>query len=270
MNKIYKLYARIFAKSLFLKWNIRLLRFALSGLGILNFYDNQISGEKYFIEKILPNYLGYKPVIFDVGANIGNYSRLLLNNFRDANLHLFEPHPSTFQVLIKNIDIPNATCNNMGLNDSPGEMVLYDKRDDDGSTHASIYRGVIEKIHGKDAICHTVRMDTIESYCTKKNIDKIDFLKVDVEGNEMKVLQGAGKFIRTKNIKIIHFEFNEMNVESRTFLRDFFSFLDGYSLYRMLPHSLLPLNNYRPLTYEIFAFQNIVAIDNEINKKHGY
>lgn len=55
MNKLYKLYARIFSKPIFEKWNLRLLRFALSGLGILNYYNNKLSGKGHFIEKYYLN-----------------------------------------------------------------------------------------------------------------------------------------------------------------------------------------------------------------------
>jgi len=49
-----------------------------------------------------------------------------------------------------------------------------------------------------------------------------------------------------------------MNVFSRVFMHDFFELMKGYRFYRLLPHGLLPLKRYIPLT-EIFAYQNIVA-----------
>ena len=58
-----------------------------------------------------------------------------------------------------------------------------------------------------------------------------------------------------------------MNVESRSFLNDFFVELNNFSFYRMLPKSLLPINRYRPVTHEIFAYQNIVAIRKDVDKE---
>jgi len=43
--------------------------------------------------------------------------------------------------------------------------------------------------------------------------------------------------------------------------------LDKFNFYRLLPNSLLPLNNYRAITYELFAFQNIIAIKKDIDLK---
>ena len=64
----------------------------------------------------------------------------------------------------------------------------------------------------------------------------------------------------------IQFEFNEMNIESRVFMKDFFNILPEYDFFRLLPDGYIPLGNintYRnPLTLELFAMQNIVAIQN--------
>lgn len=59
---------------------------------------------------------------------------------------------------------------------------------------------------------------------------------------------------------MIHFEFNETNIISHVFFRDFWQQLPGYDFYRMLPSGLIHLKRYSPLLCEIFAYQNIVAI----------
>lgn len=66
--------------------------------------------------------------------------------------------------------------------------------------------------------------------------------------------------IANRKIKAIHFEFNEMNVHSRAFFRDFWNLLDGYRFYRLLPNEMLEIKTYHPLYCEVFAYQNIVAI----------
>jgi len=77
------------------------------------------------------------------------------------------------------------------------------------------------------------------------------------------VLRGGIKTLKKKKIKAIHFEFNEMNVVSRCFFRDFWKILDQYKFYRLLPNGMLEIRNYTPLSCEIFAYQNIVAILDE-------
>jgi len=62
MKILYKIYARLFAREAFRKLNYHILRFALSGLGILNYYNLKISGEEYFITNILPKFINNNPV----------------------------------------------------------------------------------------------------------------------------------------------------------------------------------------------------------------
>jgi hypothetical protein len=93
-------------------------------------------------------------------------------------------------------------------------------------------------------------------------VNEIDLLKIDVEGGELNVLKGCKGAIREKKIKVIHFEFNEMNTLCRVFFKDFIAALPYYVFFRMLPSGLIPLGEYRPLMHEIFAFQNIVAMHN--------
>lgn len=88
-------------------------------------------------------------------------------------------------------------------------------------------------------------------------------LKIDTEGHELNVLKGARLTIAKGMVDVIQIEFNEMNVISRTFFKDIIDILPGYDFYRLLPDGLLPLGAYKILDFEIFAFQNIVAL------KHG-
>ena len=104
-----------------------------------------------------------------------------------------------------------------------------------------------------------VSMDTMDNFTKKEGITYIDFLKIDTEGSELAVLQGASKLLENKSIGCIHFEFNEMNVISRTFFRDFRKLLHDYDLYRLLPKGLLPLDDSILFT-EIFVYQNIIAL----------
>lgn len=63
----------------------------LKGMGILNYQSSYLSGEKHFINK-LKRIKGNK-IIFDVGANVGNYSKLILRNINDVSIYAFEPIP---------------------------------------------------------------------------------------------------------------------------------------------------------------------------------
>ena len=231
---------------------------ALNGLGVLNWQSASISGENNLIENILPKLIQEaSPVLFDVGAYHGDYTRLLHKRFPNANIHSFEPHPKNFQILDR-IDIPNIVCHNLGLGDKKGHSTIYDRLDMDGSTPASLYSQVIQEIHKQDLVHYEVEITTIDEVIEKEKIARIDFLKIDTEGHELAVLKGASNALKEGIVRCIQFEFNEMNVVSRTFFKDFKSILKDFVLYRLLPSGLLHLGD-QPVITEIFAFQNIVA-----------
>lgn len=258
LDKIVNIYTFIFARNFFAKFNKLLFRLSLSGLGILNYKTTAVSGERAFLR----NYFSSKNgVLIDVGANIGCYSKEAIALNPAMIVYAFEPHPATFKLLSENLNSKNAVAINKGLSGEVGFLKLYDYKDEDGSSHASLYEDVITEIHGAGkAIAHEVELTTLDEIVKEYNIEEVALLKIDVEGNELDVLKGGNATISKGKIKAIHFEFNEMNVASRVFFRDFWKILPGYKFYRLLPNEMLEIKKYNPLNCEIFAYQNIVAI----------
>lgn len=259
LERVATLYILLFARKRFHKFNRLLLRLSLGGLGILNYKTSAVSGEHAFLKSYLRNKNG---IILDVGANRGAYALEALQINPAMTIYAFEPHPKTFLTLSKNLaEHQNAYAVNQGLSSARGIVKLYDYADKDGSSHASLFKDVITDIHGgASAVEHDIELTTIDEFVGKTKISEITLLKIDTEGNELEVLKGGFSTLSQGRIKAIHFEFNEMNVESRSFFRDFWKLLDRYRFYRMLPNELLEIKRYSPLTCELFAFQNIVAI----------
>tara|TARA_B110000977_G_scaffold201487_1_gene296352 strand:+ start:3826 stop:4620 length:795 start_codon:yes stop_codon:yes gene_type:complete len=259
MDKIYKLYAHLFGRVIFIKLNRFLYHLSLRGLGILNYQNEYLTGEKTWLKKYLKD--KKNPLIIDVGANVGNYSKMILSVNQGVKILAFEPHPITFKKLISNINSANFQAFNFGASHSKGNLKLYDYESNDGSQHASIFVNVIKDLHKKQVISHEVEIISLDDFLTKKNIFEVDLLKIDTEGNEYNVLVGLKSFIAERKIKAIHFEFNEMNIISKSTFKDFWDFLSGYNFYRLLPGGkLLPIKDYSPILTEIYAFQNIIAI----------
>jgi FkbM family methyltransferase len=229
----------------------------------MNYYDHVVSGEDFFVSNLLPRIVrSNSPVFFDVGANWGEYSLMLAKKFPNAKIFAFEPHPENYKILVES-KIRNLIPVELALSNVSGHVSLYDLGGADGSTHASLYQDVIAEIHHQQAeVEFTVKTDTINSFVALNNIDCIDFLKIDTEGNELSILQGSQHLLRQNRIGAIQFEFNEMNVYSGSFLRGFSRLLENFVLYRLLPRGLLPLPD-SPLLTELFGFQNILAIPKE-------
>lgn len=256
---IFKLYAFIFARKEFVKFNKFIYLLSLRGLGVLNYQSEYLMGERIWLKRYLKN--RDKPVVLDIGANIGRYSSFVLGINNKSLVFAFEPHPRTFQTLIENVNETNFNAYNLAIGEKNGILELYDYASKDGSEHATLYKDVILDFHKDDPISHTVDVVKLDTFLKNKNIDIIDLLKIDVEGNEFKVLLGIQGYLKENKIKAIHFEFNSMNIVSKTSFKDFWDLLNNYNLYRILPGGgLLEIKSYSSILCEIYAFQNIIAI----------
>jgi FkbM family methyltransferase len=267
MKKFFiNIYRFIFCRAVFIPFNLHIYKLALRGIGVLNSEGSKVTGEKYFLEKIIPK-LNIKTIV-DVGANTGDYCLLIKKYLPMANIYACEPHPETFCRLEKNTKGKGIKAFNLGFSDKARKAKLWDFAEDADlkhtqptSTLSSVYKDVIEKIHKQKSQAFIVKLTTIDSFTKKQSIKNIDFLIIDTEGSEYKVLMGAKEILSRGRIKVILFEVNEMNVYSRVFFKDFIDLLKNYKLYRLMPKGFLPITDYEPKIHEIFAFQNIVAIN---------
>lgn len=254
----HRLYRFLFARKFSYKFNRFVYNLALRGLGILNCEAGRVTGEDWFLR----NYLSGKEnaTVFDIGANVGVYSQTVMEIEPSTRLYAFEPNPEAFSKLKEMSERYGFTAFNFGCGNKQGKRKLYDYADLNGSPHASLYREVIEEMHGSKSSDQMVEIVRLDDLVSQLNLDQVDLLKVDTEGHELDVLKGFKTFIKGGKVKAISFEFNEMNVASRTFFKDFYDFLVDYNLFRVLPRGLMPIERYRPVLCEIFAYQNIVAL----------
>ena len=261
-----KFYRWIFGGRRFFRFNSFLFQCALHGMGFF-ICESDNNGESFFLSRFLREKISN--VVFDVGANIGKYSEEILRISPSSTIYAFEPHPETFKKLSAALQSSRFYPQNVAVSNEPGKLPLYDYQEGDGSSHASLFQTVIEDFRGKKSVFHEVEVITLSAFLKEKNISSVDLLKIDTEGNEMSVIRGALDFLKHGTIRAIQFEFNEMNVASRTFFLDFWKALPGYDFYRILPDGLVHLPSYSSVFCEVFAFQNIVALakGDSINQK---
>lgn len=177
------------------------------------------------VQKTLVDRLHKGDVFIDVGANVGFYTLLASALVGDTGqVHSFEPTPSTFAVLKENRgERTNIHLNQLALGEQEGEATLADfGLLDSGlnSLHTLEHKGIrSEKI--------TVKITTLDSYCKEKNL-KPTMIKVDVEGMEYEVLQGAVETLRTaRPVLILEVGAYEAYASLFVFLR-----ANGYDAYR--------------------------------------
>ena len=252
-------YRRLFARKWLYPFHLWLHRVALAGMGILNYEDFAASGEDHFLANELERRVRPVEVVVDVGAHEGAYSSRARSLWPTARILSFEPNPRTFERLVRRAELDGFVAINQGCSNREGMVELFDLAGQEGSSHASVYREVVEHSHGSGITAVAASVTSLDAFASREGLERIDLLKIDAEGHELHVLLGAKRLIAEGRINAIHFEFNEMNAFSGVHFRDFFELLRDFELYRLLPAGMVELAAYRPVELEIFAFQNIVA-----------
>ena len=138
-------------------------------------------------------------VIFDVGANLGQSTELFSSVFPHATIYLFEPAQATFAILQGKLGSdPRMVLHRLALDQAAGEVKFTGKR---GSTDNRILRGgeTGEQVE-------IVKSITGDAFCAEHKLSEIDILKIDTEGNDLRVLVGFVELLRLKRIKYIQVE----------------------------------------------------------------
>jgi FkbM family methyltransferase len=250
--------ARIFSRPVMQPVNGILFRIAVSGMGVGN-YDAAWSDEWRMLRK-LRKHLPQKPVILDVGANIGQYSRIAREALPEARIYSFEPNPASFTKLQARSAELGVCVVPRGCGAAPGKMILFDSDEESGTGRATLVPGVFERM-GLDPALIEVELTTIDQFCDEQGIDEVHLLKIDVEGSEKAVLQGASRMVSGERVQFIQFEFNEMDLLSHTTMEDIQALLPGYRLHRILyDGNLLPIDSLPAIRRNLFDYQNLVAV----------
>ncbi|PCI28044.1 MAG: FkbM family methyltransferase [SAR324 cluster bacterium] len=265
---IFSMYRKLFAREGFIKFNRFLYNCSIRGLGVYNYENMNVSGENSFINSYIKedSLKNNDYIVFDIGANKGDYSKLILQSIPNAKIFSFEPHPVTFKILSDNcLKLNGIKLFNCALSSEKGFLELYDYKSKDGSSHASLSSEIFTTVHNAEIVSHKVDVSTIDTICKEHSIEKIDFLKIDVEGYELDVLKGSKTLLQNNKVKFIQFEFTQLNSTTRIFFKDFWELLSvKYKIYRLLPNGLLEIKRYDPTINEIFGYQNFVAIHKEL------
>jgi len=246
----------------------RLLEFAAKScqyfIGFGSGSSTSVSGEKILIRKLKQLAINnHQLCVFDVGANKGQFLSLIQNGLQGVsfNVHSFEPGKHTFNGLVETAGkFANVTVNNVGLGKREGELTLF--YDSPGSELASLYQRRGDQTSVDFNCSETVKILTLDDYCSARHIQRIDLLKLDVEGHEMDVMLGGARMFKERRVQMVSFEFGGCNVDSRTYFRDFFDYFNSHdmkNIFRITPSGYLsPVKKYNE-SYEYFRTTNYLA-----------
>ena len=197
-----------------------------------------------------------KLVVFDVGANIGDWSYELLNTLSKSNglqsldLYLFEPTPSTAEALKKRLARFSGALHfeQSVLSSESGEAQFFINRIDNNAGTNSLYHQ--EDI---DAASISVIKSKADTFCEVNKIEKIHLFKCDTEGHDMEVIRGALPLLAQGKITVFQFEYSYRWVYSRNFLRDVFAIVENlpYKVAKIQGDHLLILTEWH---YELEKF----------------
>lgn len=223
------------------------------------------SGEGALLRRLAAQWVDREVVVVDVGAHNGEYATAARSAFGDRmTLHCFEPSPETFTTLQARVGAhPRTTCHRLALGDEPGVASLFSQAASSAFTslHAETFSLAGQEISRVDE----VEVQTLDNLAAPLRLDRIDLLKVDVEGHELAVLKGARRLLEAGSVAAVQFEFGERNLASRSFLLDFVELLGApFGLFRVTPLGLRQLR-YTPAA-EVFVLEsNYLAAGPELS-----
>tara|TARA_Y100000816_G_C26099158_1_gene582203 strand:- start:1231 stop:1947 length:717 start_codon:yes stop_codon:yes gene_type:complete len=187
-----------------------------------------------------------KLTIFDVGANIGQTVDEMLEFFPNSIIYSFEPQPKIYQKLTDKFkDNHHVKTFNIGLSNRKDKLSLF-INEANNSVSSSLYRlnldseSIKRNLHPKENFISNnnqnsilVEVDTLDNIGNTLNIDKIDILKIDTQGHEIEVLEGAFKLLKKNFIKAIVVEctFDDLYAIPRDNAPELFKIMYKYNLF---------------------------------------
>jgi FkbM family methyltransferase len=176
--------------------------------------------------------------VLDVGAYKGGFSRRVLNLYRGATVHAFEPNPEAFNELKANM-LGNSEfyVYNLAVSSHTGTLNLNINRNPATSS------ALLESQHGRRYFakfletikCMEVEAVTLDQWSESSLNKAVDFIKVDVQGLDLEVLKGAQRLLET-SVKAVLVEVQFIKLYDECFnYYELFSFLEerGYQLFQV-------------------------------------
>lgn len=197
----------------------------------------------------------------DIGANVGqNTSIMALVAGQNGKVIAFEPHPQLIETLLFNVREWNDFALSpieivqQGISEQSGQTVLYESSEFDGNM------GIASIEKPADIISeYKIQMTTLDDFLPADS--KVGLAKLDVEGHEMAVLNGARKLLAEHRLRDLIFEdFSEQPGELAIKLEEF-----GYTVFAMLSQwakpGLQPLREFDPRQQNFFSSNYLATLD---------
>jgi len=220
-------------------------------------YDFNSNGERFVLETVAKRQL---PCIFDVGANVGDWALLAHQTFPNATIHCFEIMKPIYETLKEQTkSAGNIIANNFGLSDRAGEVELKYYPE-----FGALTSQMVDYPNPCEYVLTTGPVICGDSYMQKHGITHVDFMKVDVEGAEDRVLHGFANAIENRMIDVIQFEYGRVNILTKFLLYDFYALFRkyGYRVGKIYPN-YVDFREYS-FAHEDFLGPNYLAVREDL------
>ncbi len=163
---------------------------------------------KEYIASLLPT----NPVVLEAGARFGKDTKRMSALWPHGHIHTFEPVPALFNQLKEATkELNNVTCYNMAIADIDGSLPLHVSggQSDACSSLLTPHTCIQERplITFEQTIL--VPVTTLDTWAQKHHIDHLDFLWLDLQGAELRALQGAEHILKTVQVILIEVNLTE-------------------------------------------------------------
>ena len=232
-------------------------------------YDNcdmNANGELNVIKHLMPA----SNLVFDVGANVGEWSGHALKSNPAITIYAFEPIPEIYTILISNIASKSSEMQTYQLalaNIDTRKDFYYYAKSIAISRMSTCYRrdSEVEKMIDFEPTKITVNVRSLDSFCHEHEISFIDFLKIDTEGSEFDILKGATGLLKNGSIRVIQFEYGGTYTSAGIKLHDVYMFLRdfGYQVFHIMPNKLVHITEWTD-TLENFRYSNYLAVCSDL------
>jgi len=176
----------------------------------LEFYLNKFGNDQAFI--------------FDIGSNSGSFIKALQNFNITNNIVCFEPHP-VISKKTKEV-YPYVNMNSYCLGNLDDNIDIYIPQWSVGLS-SIINRPVFSQLN-QEIVKLNVKCEKLDTYCELNNISEIGFIKIDVEGGEKTIFEGAEKMLRNNKIKCGIFEVGQTLTDANTSEEEIINLLESY------------------------------------------
>ena len=232
---------------------------SISQVGLGKGWESGITNE---IELVLREIrkLGVERIVaLDVGGNQGIWTSTLKALTPNAEVHVFEPSASSFQLLSRNLgSLKDVSLYQCALGNTIKRTFLYSNFET--SPLASLTKRELAHQDIQFTNAEEVNLITLDSWFSDNPSVFPNVIKIDVEGHELEVLKGASSIL--PHVKIIQFEFGGTDIDSKIFFRDFWYFFSStrFKIFRATPKGLLEIKKYSE-NEETFKFMTYYAIN---------